>query len=540
MQSGSVSLQDLPDNILAMCWPREMVVSGLGLCNRSVTKALQENATSVSVNLQRNARFQRMVLGEEINGLAEVLKGFSGITDLDISNQILLGNRRNMGDECPWMLPASMQVAMRGLKHLNIEGNRLGCEGAGFIMQVLPECIESLWMGKNMIGVKGCRKIGEHMPRGLKLLSLNVNGSIGTLGLQEFIHVLPEGLETLELNACSLNENGCVDILAAHMPRNLKSLDIGLNWICSGKTNLLSSSMPASLTSLKIDFSAWTTVALYVLSYSLTSLTSLDLSCSFSNQVDDMFMVWNHLPTTLTYLGIRGNGLFSRGLSRVENTMGFATSLQRLKLLEGLDIGNNFNLARGWNVEIDDYAHVMALMWYIPKTLTYLCLRDSMLGPIGPALLVEGLSTSLTKLDVSKCELGTNGLDDLGACFQKLTLLTALDISCNWLVGSEGGTALGECIGPLTRLEKLDITHNALGPSGWRALAPSLPTSLTSLSLSTCNMEHFWAQEMTSDASPLPPNLDVLGIQSPSFSMLDEEEVAGLLVRYPRVSVLSV
>jgi len=196
-----------------------------------------------------------------------------------------------------------------------------------------------------------------------------------------------------------------------------------------------------------------------------SALTSLDLSDNSMGDEGASALSRALLRNTnLTALSLGENALSPCGAASV------AAALPSFPRLAKLSLAGNRILAPG----ATGLAKAISAS---SLPLTSLSFSGGSIGPagaaeVGAALIPKpGAHPTLTKLDLSACELRAAGVQALVPALQAHPNLRVLSLSRNEMEFG-GATALAGALG--TCLEELNLNFNDLGPSGAAALAPCL------------------------------------------------------------------
>lgn len=496
---------------------REAVHLGLAIGNRCIVRSLRSHAEVFQLDVPDHVR-DVVQVADCVTG---EVAGLTGVREVRVRGMRMWGSAR-LPWGYQWGLPQALSC-MATLRHLDLCGNMLACEGVARLVPLLPGGLETLLLNDNRVYDRGFSELCRGMPASLKRLGLSRNDVCMPDTLRELVASLPPGLEGLEFSACfggglNLHLTSCWSLVPGALPAGLKALDVGGNWLRQGCADgdeyyalgqakpSLALGVPSLLTHLNVSTASFGSAREFAAALrGMPALRKLVMDRASFRDGSGAREAWCSLPVGLESLSLRCTRFLV-----AERACGFSLGLRRLTSLSELDLSETF----AWYE--DESGRQTMLFEGLPRSLRSLNLSYNDLGTGGCVALGRAMPPLLTSLDLSCCDIKVPGLLAMATegSLSRLTALRDLDVSDNRLVGREAGVLLGRCIGGLTGLRALSLAYNRLRVAGWRALAGSLPPRLESLCISVQGMETHWEDEVLPVA---PAGLQRLRVECPSF-----------------------
>ncbi|EKX48265.1 hypothetical protein GUITHDRAFT_136783 [Guillardia theta CCMP2712] len=432
--AGSLILTDINKDLLRELWPEDKVIAGRRVCRflrrellkvkslviRASTLPSHSSSWSILPKYEGSIEFYGMRLGGIVDSLI-VPAVIEGWKGPSVLNLVDSHIKREGAESL------SQALARCGgtIKRLELDGNYVGRMGISRLSVALTHCrnLTFLSLGRNLIGDKGIgHLVSSLLFCPLQHLDLSIN-YIGAEGAAKLASVLPHlsMLEVLILFGNPLKDEGVEKISKVLLQCFLlQRLDLSVNGIGAEGAGRLALALP---------------------------------SC-----------------TRLRSLNLRGNALGDLGVK----LLSWATP-QCLAMTE-LDLSRN-------SITADGASSLCRKL--VPDVIVNLDLAGNFLGEEGAMALALSLKscTSLSRLELSRCRLGCQGIKRLIPLRHNQSL-SHLGLGLND-IGDSGVEALLPCLSDMHCLKWLDLCGNGITDQGASLLCSQF-TSL--LSLETLNL----------------------------------------------------
>lgn len=341
------------------------------------------------------------------------------------------------------------------LVHMDLSGNSIGASGAEELAASANLTnLRSLAIDGGGIGARGATAIAESRLQ-LEQLSL-ANNRIGKDGAADLARSEAlAGLLDLSLAGNEIGPDGAASMSTSRTLVNLRALDLSNNAMgASGAAALALSTNLASLRSLNLSENGLGLQGLELLAHSgkTDNLEALDISSNGFGSRGAMVLGSSSFSRRLVSLNVSDNDLGDAGLVALLNG-------PQLSTLHVLDVAQNGLTAAGTK-----------LLAAAPPQLSRLDISRNELGSDGAQALGEALpSLRIQSLAVGGTGLGAEGLTEvLRAGGGRLTELVADAAG----VGVDGARMLARA-SELAAVRVLDLSKNELGSRGVAAVAAS-------------------------------------------------------------------
>ena len=344
-------------------------------------------------------------------------------------------------------------------RSLNLENMSLGLSSSKHLSQILltSTCLARLNLSKNQLGNKGCLQICESISKNQCIIDINLsNNNINFFGSSEVLRNLAtEHLISVNLSSKeNFNKNvlgDCENIELLINSKTLLYLNLANTGISVDGCQKIIFSLKNNKNLLALDLSGNKNIGVNFKEF-INSVKSTNLHELFISSVklkDNNCKYLADLIKSSTFiqkLEVSNNFFTSLGISEIFSVLAFNTYISVLNINKNsLEKGVPYTISDLFNENLK-LEELFMSGCFIKNDTKY---------------FMNGLSSSLIKLDLSFNEILSKGAELLAAGLKKNHSLQILDLSFN-KIKNKGGIALGKALADNKNFQELYFKDNGL------------------------------------------------------------------------------